>query len=801
MSSSLSRAALISGVAVATLAPMAAFAGEAPGEAPGPAPVGEVIVTAQPNAQKHETGLATSITRSVQDTPQAINVIPQELIKEQRITTLEQALRDVPGITVAIGEGGTLAGDQFKIRGLDANNDIYVDGLRDFGVYTRDSFDYQEIQVLKGPSGSMFGRGTTGGAINTISKTATTARDFINVDGTVGNGDYYRGTVDINHKINDTTAVRLNVMGNSTGVVDRDRVGSDRWGVAAEVGFGLGTSRTFELNFLHQEDRRRPDYGLVIGSATGVVDALPVSEYGVPRQTYEQFTNDRDRTRADILTGRFHWDVSPDWQIQSDTRLGSYDRYFQYTSVDSCLVNAVTKQTCVDALIDNNPKTLPLITFGGGGPYDQRAWGFQNITSVHGRFDVFGFKNEVVAGTDFNHQENRKAFYAYTLPPVSTGLYAPGVTAPARNQIAINLLTGAGDPPPGYAPFRPPVTPGIRATGIAATSVTTNTFILNSVGDGTDYAGFITDRLFLTPQVSIIAGARFEEYDATYTNVLVSGVTQSFQSDNAFVSPRVSLVYEPTPDQTYYASYGKSVTPVGSGIVGTATPVAGATQAFDPDEGETYEVGAKFSLMGGRLGFDTAYFHVDKSNAKQTDPVSGEISSQSSQKQTFEGVELGVTGKITQDWTVNAAYTYIDSTVRQDLSIVAVNGVSRGVPNNATTGLPVLQVPENAAFVWTSYRLNKVLQGLSVAGGFTYQDGFVVRYTTLGVAPNLVVTRRALVPDTFSLDGLIQYEHRPWRAAINFYNLTDRLNYAQSFGNRAAPAQGRTFLFTVGYSF
>ena len=117
-----------------------------------------------------DTGLAT-LPGTVQDTPQAITVIPQQQLREQGVTSLEQALRNVPGITIAIGEGGTLAGDQFKIRGFDAKDDVYLDGLRDFAAYTRDSFNYEEVQVLKGPSGLMFGRGTTGGAINTVSKT------------------------------------------------------------------------------------------------------------------------------------------------------------------------------------------------------------------------------------------------------------------------------------------------------------------------------------------------------------------------------------------------------------------------------------------------------------------------------------------------------------------------------------------------------------------------------------------------------------------------------------------------------
>ena len=796
----------------ATLAPMAAFAGAlasdatASHETAGDATAKEVLVTGhalQDAPNQAVVATPTSITKSVQDTPQIVNVIPQALIQQQKIVTLEQALRDAPGITVAIGEGGTLAGDQFKIRGQDASNDIYTDGLRDFGVYTRDSFDDQEVQVLKGPSGSMFGRGTTGGAINTVSKPPQAGKNYLAVDGTAGGGDFYRATVDLNHAIGATTAVRINLMGTRSGVEGRDVVKSDRYGVAAAVGFGLGTDKSLVINYLHQQDWRVPDYGLVIGSPTGVVHAEPVSEYGVPRDTFEQFTNDRDRTRADILSAHAEWDVAPNLTITNDARGGSYDRYFQYTSVDSCAVNPLTRQDCVDSLIDNNPKTIPYITFGGGSPYSQRDWGVQDILATHAKFDIGRFTNEVVAGIDYNYQQNRKAFYAYTLPPVSSGVYLPGTVTPARNAIAIDLLTGAGDPPPGYVVFRPTVTPGVKTTGVPNTNITSNAYILDSIGSGADYAGFITDRLYFTPQISVIAGVRYEDYKAEFRNLLVNGTQPGFHSDAHLTSPRASIVYAPSPAQTYYVSYAKSASPVGTAIVGSATPISGATQAFAPDEGETYEAGAKVAFLQGRLAFDGALFHVDKANAKQTDPVSGNIDAQSSQKQTIKGAELGVVGKLTSDWSVNLAYTYLDTRVRQDLVCALPVGNTPGqcVNNPVTVGTPVLQVPENSAFVWTSYRLSRLLQGLTVAGGFTYQDGFHVRYTTTGVAPALVVARDAFVPATFSLDGVLQYERGPWRGALNGYNLTDRLNYAQSFGNRAAPAQGRTFLVSVGRTF
>ncbi len=761
--------------------------------------IDKVIVTGESdNTQDHPTGLSTSITSSVRDTPQVVNVVSQELMQEQKITTLEQALRDVPGITVAIGEGGALAGDQFKIRGLDSNNDIYTDGLRDFGVYSRDSFDYQEVQVLKGPSGSMFGRGTTGGAINTISKQPNAMSNFNSVDAQIGTGDNYRATADLNRRINDTTAVRLNLMRTSAGVTDRDEVHSDRWGLAASIGFGLGTRTSFVLNYLHQTDHRIPDYGIVIGAPTGSIVALPASEYGVDRKTFEQFTNDRDRTRADVLTASFRYEDGPNLIFTNDTRVGSYDRYFQYTSVDSCAVQTGGK-TCIDALIDNNPATIPYITFGGGGPYRQRAWGAQNISALHAVFDIGGFKNETVAGVDLNYQENRKAFFAYRLPPLSSGIYLPGATKAARNAIAINLLTGAGAPPAGYAPFRPTPSTSVGTTGIALTSITSNTYITDSAGTAANYAGFVTDRFFFTPTVSVIAGVRYEDYEAAYGNQLINTARTSFKAISHLTSPHLSLVYEPGEEQTYYLSWGRSATPVGSGIVGTATPIAGTTQAFEPDKGETYEAGAKFGLFHDRLGVNGAIFQVTKDNAKLTDPTTGEISSQSSQSQRIQGVELGLTGQITKDWTLNTGYTYLDTKVTEDLVCVAAPLVC--MANPITTGTPILQVPKNSAYAWTSYRLSDFAPGLSVAGGVTYQDGYHVRYTSTGTAPNLTLTRDAQAPEFLSLDALIQYEVKSWRVSLNAYNLTDRLNYGQAFGNRAAPAQGRTFLLTMGFSF
>ncbi|CAM3197522.1 TonB-dependent siderophore receptor [Komagataeibacter xylinus] len=184
---------------------------------------------------------------SVRDTPQTITVVPQELIKQQRAFTLDQALTNVPGITLSTGEGaGGLNGDQFRIRGLQARQDIYTDGLRDFGTYTRDTFNTESVEVIKGPSGEYFGAGNVGGVINQSQKHAHAGNSY-SYDQTFGSGPLFRGVGDINYQINEDMAIRINGMFNKQDVVDRDNVTSNRYGAAVDFGVGLRSKTSWHL--------------------------------------------------------------------------------------------------------------------------------------------------------------------------------------------------------------------------------------------------------------------------------------------------------------------------------------------------------------------------------------------------------------------------------------------------------------------------------------------------------------------------------------------------------------------------
>jgi catecholate siderophore receptor len=781
--------------------------------------VSGIDVTGRARPLDHDTGLSV-MPATVQDTPQAISVIGSAQLKAQGVTSLEQALRNVPGITIAIGEGGTLSGDQFKIRGFDAKDDVYVDGLRDFGAYARDSFNYEEVQVLKGPSGAMFGRGTTGGAINTISKRPR-LEDFTSVDGYVGNGDYYRALADMNHRLGETTAVRVTGMFNDTGVVDRDFINSKRWGAAITLATGIGTDTAASVSYLHQHYNGRPDYGIVIVQRPGDIVAKPASEYGVgvERSSFLGFLADVDKGDVDILTVRLSHKVNDQVSLNSDTRYGSYSRYFQYSTLDQCTA------ACTAALFDGDPATEANGGIGGSSPYDSDAWGLQNVTTARIDYDLGSLRNQLIVGVDLSRQENDKSFLAYTLPPGIS-------TRPAMPHPIVNPTPNF---PAGYTLFRPvprgnitcPAS-GACTTNVLGSPVLTNvsgTGTIESHGQSTDTGIFITDRLWLTDQFSVIGSFRYDRYIADLDSQLYSGAQSpvgGLKAKSNLKSPRVSGVFEPAADQTFYASWGKSQTPQGTSIVGAGTALAITTKDLEPENSEIWEAGAKVGVPNTMLAFTASVFDITKENALQVDPATGFLQAQSGERQEVKGVELGLTGKITDAWTISAGYTYLDAKIKESFSNCAVaaataTGTPTGIvcPVGQTAASPVINrvavgsqvtfVPKNSATFFTTYNLSDFVDGLSVGGDVTYQSKTPVGYTARSVSftdrASQTALRRSEVPDNLTIDAYVSYETGPYRFAMNLYNLADRLNYTQVFGNRAIPAAGRTVIFSVGATF
>ena len=205
-------------------------------------------------------------TQPLRDTPQTITVIPKAVIEQQGATTLSDVLRNVPGLTITAGEGGAPAGDNLTLRGFSARNDIFVDGVRDLGPQSRDPFNLEQVEVTKGPTSAFTGRGSTGGAINLVSKApASIATSAATLN--LGTDDTRRVTADVNVPLErlglgERTAFRLNFLAHDSGVAGRDVVENERWGVAPSLAFGLGTPTRLTLSYFKLKQDNISDYGI-----------------------------------------------------------------------------------------------------------------------------------------------------------------------------------------------------------------------------------------------------------------------------------------------------------------------------------------------------------------------------------------------------------------------------------------------------------------------------------------------------------------------------------------------------------
>lgn len=729
------------------------------------APPGDILVI----GRGEEVDLAT-LRGPVIDVPQTINVIDGAVLKDRQVTTLSDALRNVAGVTTSVGEGGVVNGDQFFIRGQSARDDIFTDGLRDFGAFTRDAFNYESVQVLKGSSSTALGRGVSGGAINTQSKRAGT-EDFFGGTFGVGTDDYLRGTLDLNKAISDTAGFRINAMVHRNDTPDRDNVFSHRWGVAAALGFGKGTDTSLDLIFFHQEEDKTVDYGVPIAVTTATDIERPVTEFGVPRSNFYGFAGDEDNTIVNTLTARFAHKAN-DWlSITSDTKLGVYKRRFRQ-SIPSCsepTPSSPTTPSCSNFLLDGNPATDPVMAAGVRGQFRQTTRGIQNVSTALFQKSLGGMRSELIIGWDISYQTNdREDDIRPAVSSISRLLFAPASAAPTfPNQIFQKRDSSA-----------------------------------------TDYSFFIDERLWLAPKLSINAGVRYQhfksEQDLTELSSNTGGpvnpchgvavnVPSCFTTTTSVSdlwNPKASVIWEPTEKMSFYASYSKAAVPAGNSVSNaSAVTLAanGTISAADlaPEKTETFDLGAKFSLFGNRLLIQSAIYQINRNNAKEIDNINNVqvFVASSDPQQRLRGFEFGLSGTVTPDVLVTANYTYVDAKIRE--------AFTSGAIDTASVGKQVRYVPRHAASLWTSYKpTNGSLKGVEIGVGANYQSKVYVNNANTQV-----------VPAYASFDAMLGYSFGNYRVALNGYNLGDKLYYAQVNGGRVVPAAGRSLLVTLGASF
>ncbi len=315
----------------------------------------------------------------------------------------------------------------------------------------------------------------------------------------------------------------------------------------------------------------------------------------------------------------------------------------------------------------------------------------------------------------------------------------------------------------------------------------------------------------------MIGSLRWDNYQSSYNSTTIANVSTPLDANSSFFSPRASLVWEPTQDQTYYFSYGRSSTPQGTSIVGNATGIALTTADLKPETGETFELGAKVGFFDGAVSVTGSLFNVKKNNATQVDPITEDVLAQSGEKQRARGFELGMTGHVTPDWTVTASYTYLDTTVLESYSncMLCPRATRRqassvlGRGNRYACRQPACdRKADHLHAKGTRPRCGRRMTSPTcswrpLGGRWHHLSGQAVQrlhrcQRSVANPATIVPYRIVEIPETFQLDFFASYKISNLEFGINLLNVTDRLNYSQSFGNRGTPAAGRTVLFSVG---
>jgi len=619
------------------------------------------------------------LTEGLRDTPQAITVINKDELDDRGVTNLNDALRTVPGITLGAGET-SYQGNNASLRGFTTRNDVFLDGMRDYGYYNRDPFNYDSVEVLKGPNSTLFGRGSTGGVIHQVSK-APTLRDQYAATAQFGTDDTKRFTVDSGGAIKplgDGVGYRFNAVYHEGGVAERDAVGTQRWGVAPSLAFGLGTPTRLTASYLHLQENSRPDYG---------IPWLAGRPADVKRSNFYGFDSDFLNTDADVGTLKLEHDFNENLSLHSQARYSRSTREFRYSEA---IIPAGT------------PASTPP----------------ENITVNRNEFQGFSTDRFAQAQTD---------------------LTAHFATGSIHHALVTGVEVGQEIPNPTYI-----TNTGIPTTNLAnperhqAFSAAQNYTRLVAKTRANGLAAYVLDTIKLNAQWQVIGGIRWDRFEANYhstgynPNGTTAAVTEVKNADEG-PSYRAALVYKPIEQGTIYFGYGDSFNPSAEGIeslISAGRSVAQANLNLDAEKSRTYEVGTKWDLLGGRLLLTSALFRTEKTNARVPDPTATGFNTLGGD-QRVDGFEFEASGRLTSFWKLRAGYTWLDSeTIKSSARGPLVGAQLLNTPRNNVTAFTEFELPAGfevgIGVLYVSSRLGQnTAASYLTAPGYVTVDGLI----------------------------------------------------------------------------
>ena len=689
--------------------------------------------------------------QELRDIPQSVTVVTERLIDDRNLDTLKETLHNTAGFSFQAAEGQE---EDIRLRGfsLQSTGDLFVDGLRDPAFYDRDSFDWDRLEVLRGSASMLFGRGSTGGAVNQVSKEPFLMNQH-QIDATLGSGAYRRITGDFNFKTGDDAALRVNAMWNESDTFGTYGAGLQKHGLAAAYRIGIGTADEFLASLYHLDNHNGIHYGMpwlrknATDATVGLVDVDPKNYYGM--------ASDYNGGKATHGTLSHTHRFKDGAELKTSIRKGSYERDQRASAIRFCTrstnptTGAVTNPDCPTVVTAETLSGATILTRGT----NNKTQDLDNLllqSDYSGTFNWFGVKNSVVTGIDY--VDDDFVGYATTLPA--------GVT-----------LT------------KPRTTIGMPDDG-ASVAESMRVLLKNRDFNSKALGAYFQDMIQIAEHWKLLAGLRWDNFEGTYRTFSTAGVTlgqrtAKLSREDSLWSKRFGVLYQPTPLASFHFSYGTSFN-----TSGDAYQYDAQGSNTDPEASRNFELGAKLDSETGNMSTRIALFRAEKYNERNRDADTVNATNYVlSGKRHADGVDIDIAGRITTNWEIYLSYEWI-AKARIDKGASDGTTLLQGETVGAWPGV----TPKHTGTIWTTYQIDPKWR---VGGGVNWRGS---------MKPLLAPTITA--PGYTTLDLMAEYAlSRALLLKLNVTNVTDKLYADALYRGHYTPGMPRTIQLTASYKF
>lgn len=590
------------------------------------------------------TSSATKTNTPLLNIPQSVTVLTKDYIRDQSFQSLTDVTRYVPGVAVHQGEGNR---DELVIRGVDSSANFYVNGFRDDVQYFRDLYNAQSIEVLKGPSALIFGRGAGGGLVNRTLKEADGQRIY---EATAQTGSYNdrRVSLDAGQAINDNVAVRLNTFYEGSDTF-RDYGSLERYGFNPTVTLKPDDDTKVKLSyeFYHDfrlADRGNPSVGLPGIGATRFNPTVPFAPNGNLSTFFGSPLYNSAKVELQTGTAVIEHDFGNGLTVKNATLYSDYNRGYR---------NVYPGGT-------------------GGGP------GGGAVTPDQTQLSLNAYQNDTPRENAFNQTDfTYKTATGPVLHTIAFGTEFGRQTGLSRRDSGVFPNNGnkAFDV---VNPFDPTYFGPVTFTHLASDA--NSKYRLNIA------SGYVQDQIEATRWLQFTVGARYDSFDLSATDLNAN--IQRNRTDEK-ISPRAAVIVKPLENLSLYTAYSISYLPASGDQFSTLTP---GTLLLAPQKFENTEVGAKWNILP-KLQFTAALYELNRTNVPIADPSGNGLFFPSGANK-IRGFETAVTGYVTADWQTTLGYAYTDARVTSNTSTTIV------------TGNRVQLVPYNQVSLWNKYQID-----------------------------------------------------------------------------------------------